>query len=201
MNWTDDRCAELDDFRDLLHEVSSINSGSHCLERIARCIAIAERLQRGDLDTGRRGFWQFVQEQAIRDRQPALGELELTPGSTADAVRSARGSTIAPKGLRKVGVERPTMADVSIWMAAQKSANERAELDAAPPALAVPEEPTSKQVASACFAYRHDFGLLDEDERAKTASECRAWWLSIAKELNSPSRHPMVLAAAKDVMS
>lgn len=65
--WTDDRCAELEQLRQLLRDVSAINNGSHCLERIARCIEIADALQQTDF-TGRRSFYGFVEDLAIADR-------------------------------------------------------------------------------------------------------------------------------------
>lgn len=64
--WTDDRCAELDQLRTLLREVSAIDNGNHCLERIARCIRLADSLTA--FDTGRRVFVGFLEDLAIADR-------------------------------------------------------------------------------------------------------------------------------------
>lgn len=60
----------------------------------------------------------------------------------------------------------------------------------------VPDELTDKQVVSACYSYRHDFGLLDKDSQERIAFQCRQWWHAITKELAHPSQHPFVLAAA-----
>lgn len=68
MNWTDDRCAELEIFQTLLREAASINSGSHCLERIARVIDLAARLDASDYKFCRSSFRQFLIELAIAER-------------------------------------------------------------------------------------------------------------------------------------
>ena len=62
------------------------------------------------------------------------------------------------------------------------------------PTATLPEEPTQRQLISACFAYRHDYGMLDEESKKRLQDEGRAWWRSVAKETNAPSHHPMVLA-------
>lgn len=59
------------------------------------------------------------------------------------------------------------------------------------------EKPTEQQVASACFSLRHDFGLLPDDVQAQYKQACKEWWLAIAKEVNTPSNHPMVVENAK----
>lgn len=59
-DWTKDRREELSELRTLLFEVQSINSGSHCLERIKKCMEIAERLTRSDLDKPRESFLNFL---------------------------------------------------------------------------------------------------------------------------------------------
>lgn len=61
---------------------------------------------------------------------------------------------------------------------------------------AVPDELTDKQVVSACFSYRHDYGLLDDKAKGHLEFQCREWWRALRKELECPSKHPMVLAAA-----
>jgi hypothetical protein len=74
--WTDDRIAELENFERLLREVESINSGSHCLERIGRCIELAHRLTgvaRPVLDP-RPTFREFLRDLAIADRTASLAE-------------------------------------------------------------------------------------------------------------------------------
>lgn len=71
----------------------------------------------------------------------------------------------------------------------------KAEAELAKPA-AVPDELTDKQVVSACFSYRHDYGLLDDKAKGHLEFQCREWWRALRKELECPSKHPMVLAAA-----
>jgi len=66
--WTDDRCKELDELGTLLREVASINHGSNCLERIQRCIALAEKLNRDDLFKCRDSLHNFLRGLAIADR-------------------------------------------------------------------------------------------------------------------------------------
>lgn len=66
-DWDNGRCAELEMFESLLRELSSINSGSHCLERIARCIELGGKLSSFDL-SARINFKQFLHALAIADR-------------------------------------------------------------------------------------------------------------------------------------
>lgn len=54
---------------------------------------------------------------------------------------------------------------------------------------------TDRQVVSACFSYRHDYGLMDSKARGNLEFQCREWWRAICKELEVPSKHPMVLRA------
>ena len=66
--WTDERCKELDELGTLLREVASINHGSNCLERIHRCIALAEKLNRDDLFRCRDSLHTFLRGLAIAER-------------------------------------------------------------------------------------------------------------------------------------
>jgi hypothetical protein len=66
--WTDERCKELDELGTLLREVAAINHGSNCLERIQRCIALAEKLNRDDLFKCRDSLHKFLRGLAIADR-------------------------------------------------------------------------------------------------------------------------------------
>ena len=50
----------------------------------------------------------------------------------------------------------------------------RAEVDALR-AQVMPPEPTDAQINSACLSYRHDFGLLDDEERAKVRFHAVEW--------------------------
>lgn len=58
------------------------------------------------------------------------------------------------------------------------------------------EEPTTQQIVSACYSYRHDYGLLSLEEQKRIASEALQWWQAIAKEVNQPSTHPLVISTA-----
>lgn len=49
--WPEHRIKELQSFHELLREVTMINHGTHCLERVARCIDLAEKLRDLDLKT------------------------------------------------------------------------------------------------------------------------------------------------------
>lgn len=60
------------------------------------------------------------------------------------------------------------------------------------PKIKVTETPTEKQLVSACFSYRHDFGLMIKEEAQALLREASHWWGAIAKEVNNPSSHPMV---------
>ena len=66
--WTYSRCRELEDLGTLLREVATINHGSNCLERIARCIALAESLIYDDLVECRESLHTFLRGLAIADR-------------------------------------------------------------------------------------------------------------------------------------
>jgi hypothetical protein len=64
--WTESRCAELLALERLLSDVSMINSGSHVLQRIARCIETAEALRSTDYGSGRSNFMLFLNKEATR---------------------------------------------------------------------------------------------------------------------------------------
>lgn len=42
-------------------------------------------------------------------------------------------------------------------------------------------EPTVMEIGNACLAYRHDFGLLTEDDAANVWAEAKAWHEAWAK--------------------
>lgn len=61
------------------------------------------------------------------------------------------------------------------------------------PIAAVPAQPdaptfTDAQIASACMSYRHDFGLLEPDERTKIMFTAREWERAFAKERQSAAQ-------------
>lgn len=66
--WNDERCSELELLQRLVREVSTINNSNRCLERIADCIDMAEKLNATDYDTCRPGFVRWLHELAIADR-------------------------------------------------------------------------------------------------------------------------------------
>ena len=70
MKWTDDRANELEMLRQLLIEVQSINRGSHVLERLRKCIDLAETLDRVDLAKRHDSFYGFLRDLCIDDRSP-----------------------------------------------------------------------------------------------------------------------------------
>lgn len=41
---------------------------------------------------------------------------------------------------------------------------------------------TDPQIASACMSYRHDFGLLDDANKAQLVDDARSWEYAFAKE-------------------
>lgn len=77
--WTEDRCAELDELVDLLREVAAINHGSNCLERIRRCIALAEKLSRDAISENRDSLLTFLRGLAIAERLSATFDDDDSP--------------------------------------------------------------------------------------------------------------------------
>lgn len=69
MKWTDDRCDELQKFRRLLIEASTINHGSDAVKRILECEELATILFQTDLSGPRVSFYQFLVELAGEDRK------------------------------------------------------------------------------------------------------------------------------------
>ena len=84
--WDDSRCDELEQLETLLREVGTINHGSDCLGRIARCIELAEALQRFDLDVDRPNFRRFLRGLAIAERNAALDRAEAAGVPTTVAL-------------------------------------------------------------------------------------------------------------------
>lgn len=63
--WSEYRVAQVEDLKRLVREVLAINNGSHCLERIKRCIDIAYELDSTCYDPVRQSFMQFIEHQAV----------------------------------------------------------------------------------------------------------------------------------------
>jgi hypothetical protein len=68
--WNKSRRKELAILQELLREVSSINSGNYCLERIKSCIDMAEKLSRSSLEKPRRSFMTFLIAAAAGQEDP-----------------------------------------------------------------------------------------------------------------------------------
>ncbi len=50
-------------------------------------------------------------------------------------------------------------------------------------AQSLPSQLPFKQLISACMNYRHDFGLLNEDDQARVSYQCQCWWRAIHKAI------------------
>ena len=50
------------------------------------------------------------------------------------------------------------------------------------------EEPTDEQLADACMWHRHDFGLLDDNDKRLLMRSMRDRWRAIWKACNTPGR-------------
>ena len=48
-------------------------------------------------------------------------------------------------------------------------------------------KPTAQQIESICLSYRHDFGLMSDEEKLSVIEEANRWWAAISKEVNEPS--------------
>lgn len=46
------------------------------------------------------------------------------------------------------------------------------------------DEPTKAEIDSVCFSYRHDFGLLDEDDKELTRWMAKEWLHAWRKGMN-----------------
>ena len=83
-------------------------------------------------------------------------------------------------------------ADVAKMMGEWLTANQRQSFDAADVATASAQgfrdgvasvsRLTDTQIASACMSYRHDFGLLDDANKAQMVDDARSWEYAFAKE-------------------
>ena len=68
MDWTDERCEELDTLQSLLTEAAALNSGSNVVRRIGECERLSKALFMTDLSNGRPSFIQFLNKLAIKER-------------------------------------------------------------------------------------------------------------------------------------
>ncbi len=72
LKWDNHRCDQMKQMQDLIFEVSCINSGNHCLERIRKCIDIADELRKYDRNSGKKNFHDFLADLAIEERSKFL---------------------------------------------------------------------------------------------------------------------------------
>ncbi len=68
--WDQARWNQLFTLQDLLNEVSMLNRGTGTIERLQRCIAMAEELRCGDLVTSRASLPRFLMERALAGSSP-----------------------------------------------------------------------------------------------------------------------------------
>ena len=67
MEWPEKRCKQLDELKKLLREVSTINNGNNCLQRIAECIELSDKLQEWSLKRREVSFVAFLEDLARGD--------------------------------------------------------------------------------------------------------------------------------------
>lgn len=83
-------------------------------------------------------------------------------------------------GERKYQTLRNIFADeelkhIPIWMVADRVIELLAEYDTLLHTSPSPSKLSEADLYSACYSYRHDFGLLDETERTKIFNEADRW--------------------------
>jgi hypothetical protein len=67
-NWSTARLRQLEKLRDLLIEAQAVNHGSGAVQRIQRIERMARALFTTNLASGRASFYQFLVDQAIKER-------------------------------------------------------------------------------------------------------------------------------------
>lgn len=146
-----------------------------------------DALERGAWDTvDGRNAAEALREELAKPEEKAVRDLEEAEQYIQSSI------DCAPEPLKRLGEWLTNVLDENQWPHA-----ERLLLGAivAKPAAGA-DELTDKQVVSACFSYRHDYGLLDDKAKGHLEFQCREWWRALRKEFECPSKHPMVLAAA-----
>jgi hypothetical protein len=68
LEWTDERCRELDDLAVLIHVAGTLNCSSQIVEMIQRLEHLAAKLTRTDFATPRQSFTDFLRGLAIEAR-------------------------------------------------------------------------------------------------------------------------------------
>jgi hypothetical protein len=98
-------------------------------------------------------------------------------GEAVEMLLAMRGPVDVPR------TEKAVWLDEGIDRCIEELRALPAALDVQPaPDAAV--KPTDAQVASACLSYRHDFGLLNAEERQKVMFQAREWLHAWQKELD-----------------
>lgn len=64
INWPEFRLAQFDMMVELIREVSAMNRANCILERMKKCIELADRLDRFDMDLRKSSFVQFLKDLA-----------------------------------------------------------------------------------------------------------------------------------------
>lgn len=62
----------------------------------------------------------------------------------------------------------------------------------------VAREPSASQTASVCLSYRHDYGLLEDDQKRRVVLQGRHWLEAWVKEFDRHSARAMIAAAEKE---
>ena len=75
MTWTKERCGDLNKLRKLLVKVSLLNHSPNIIENISECVKLANELSKSDSVSRCKSFFQFIEEEAIKDRQNNIGEV------------------------------------------------------------------------------------------------------------------------------
>lgn len=142
-----------------------------------------------------------------------MTDLTLTPEQRGEAIEALAGVFLA-HGVAvdfdgEAYVERPNLvAERALDALLPLLSGWRPEPVALPDARAaapLPEGLTTSQVHDACLSYRHDYGLLDEQEARIVRIECSDWFRAIRRALPSiPPQEPTdaeVEAAAVELMT
>ncbi len=124
-------------------------------------------------DDWRKGFEVGWDERLKQERHNAAARIEVD----ADALEALKRENEA----MREALQRVTgLYQVTHCHAAARAALASRE---APPAVTVQETPTAGQLYDACMSYRHDFGLLEDDQRKSVEWQAREWWRCIARAL------------------
>ena len=79
--WPEDRWTELVELRDMLGELRQINNGSGAIQRLLKCVEVAQKLTTTDYRGCRKSFLLFLEDRAL-PRQPANTTVSNTGANT-----------------------------------------------------------------------------------------------------------------------